>query len=463
MNLVVALVAVVAVTLLFTLFVRPQDIPPPDPVSPVRHLDERKAAVYENLRDLQFEYRVGKLSDADYASTKLALQKELAVVVAETERVLAGGAPSPAQPEAAAAGPCAARARQAAKDCVHLPPLRRGVRDRFEVLRRMRKGNVMRWALLLASAVQLFALDGTVVNMTSGKPQAGVEINLVQPSQQGMVQLGNTKSGAQGEFEIDKEIPPGPGLVQATYEGTTYNMIITPGMPTSGIQVKVYDSTKKAGVAKTAEHLILIEPTLDNIKLSETFVLANEGNVTYNDPEKGSIQFYLPPSTGGKAQVVVTAPGGMPITRPPLKTATPGFYKIDYPVKPGETRLDVTYTLPAADKLAGKVAASDGVTHLVTPPDVTITGDGIESAGQEPTTKANVYNLAGLDYNLLITGVGSLQRDSSQAADSGEDTGAPKVEIAAARIYSQLGWVLGLSLAILAIGGVMLFRRGTAA
>jgi hypothetical protein len=98
MSLVVALVAVVAVTLLFTLFVRPQDIPPPDPVSPVAHLDERKAAVYENLRDLQFEYRVGKLSDVDYAKTKLALQKELALVVAETEKVLAGGAVTPAAP-----------------------------------------------------------------------------------------------------------------------------------------------------------------------------------------------------------------------------------------------------------------------------------------------------------------------------------------------------------------------------
>ena len=95
MSLVLAVVAVLAVTLLYTLFVRAKDIPPPDPVSPTRHLDERKAAIYENLRDLQFEYRVGKLSDADYAQTKLALQKELGVVVAETERVLSGK-PAPA-------------------------------------------------------------------------------------------------------------------------------------------------------------------------------------------------------------------------------------------------------------------------------------------------------------------------------------------------------------------------------
>ena len=87
MSLVIAVVLLLAVTLLYTLSVRAKDIPPPDPVSPTQHLDERKAAIYENLRDLQFEYRVGKLSDADYQQTKLALQKELAVVLAGIEKI----------------------------------------------------------------------------------------------------------------------------------------------------------------------------------------------------------------------------------------------------------------------------------------------------------------------------------------------------------------------------------------
>jgi hypothetical protein len=73
--------------LLYILGVRPKDLPEPQPVSPFQHLDERKAAIYENLRDLQFEYRVGKLSDADYQTTKKDLQKELAQVLAEVDRV----------------------------------------------------------------------------------------------------------------------------------------------------------------------------------------------------------------------------------------------------------------------------------------------------------------------------------------------------------------------------------------
>ena len=79
--------AVAIAVIVFILGVRPKDIPQPEPVSPFLHLDERKAAIYENLRDLQFEYRLGKLSDQDYQSTKKDLQKELARVLAEVDKI----------------------------------------------------------------------------------------------------------------------------------------------------------------------------------------------------------------------------------------------------------------------------------------------------------------------------------------------------------------------------------------
>jgi hypothetical protein len=80
-----AAIALTLGALLWTLFVRKQDLPEPIPVSPLQHLEERKSAIYDNLRDLQFEYRLGKLSDSDYQATKLSLQKELSVVLAEME------------------------------------------------------------------------------------------------------------------------------------------------------------------------------------------------------------------------------------------------------------------------------------------------------------------------------------------------------------------------------------------
>lgn len=90
MILLVCAVALIVLTVAFTFTIRTTDIPATEPLSPIHHLEERRAAIYDNLRDLQFEFRVGKLSDADYNSTKLGLQKELAGVLAEMDRLKPG-------------------------------------------------------------------------------------------------------------------------------------------------------------------------------------------------------------------------------------------------------------------------------------------------------------------------------------------------------------------------------------
>ncbi|HME10336.1 MAG TPA: hypothetical protein VKG25_25010 [Bryobacteraceae bacterium] len=114
----------------WTILVRGKDIPEAPPVSPTQHLEEHKAQIYENLRDLQFEYRVGKLSDGDYQKTKLDLQKELAKVMAEIDSIQ-GAAPKfqppkpspkqevkPAAPELADCCPhCDTRFAQPMKFC----------------------------------------------------------------------------------------------------------------------------------------------------------------------------------------------------------------------------------------------------------------------------------------------------------------------------------------------------------
>ena len=106
MTLIAVVVLVIAFTLFFTLTIRTKDLPPAEPVSPTQYLEDRKAQIYENLRDLQFEYRVGKLSDEDYQQTKLGLQKELAGVLAEIEKFGAPKVQAQAPPQKPAANIC---------------------------------------------------------------------------------------------------------------------------------------------------------------------------------------------------------------------------------------------------------------------------------------------------------------------------------------------------------------------
>src|SRR3989338_2897192 len=75
----------------FTLFLREQDIPPAPVENPeLKHLETRRQGLYENLKDLQFEYHQGKLSDADYQSVKSGFLNELAGIMASIEQLLSG-------------------------------------------------------------------------------------------------------------------------------------------------------------------------------------------------------------------------------------------------------------------------------------------------------------------------------------------------------------------------------------
>ena len=57
----------------------------------VDYLRERKDTIYENLRDLNFEYLAGKYPAADYEEQRTSLEDEAANVMAEMERLEARG------------------------------------------------------------------------------------------------------------------------------------------------------------------------------------------------------------------------------------------------------------------------------------------------------------------------------------------------------------------------------------
>jgi hypothetical protein len=151
----------------------------------------------------------------------------------------------------------------------------------------------------------------------------------------------------------------------------------------------------------------------------------------------------------------------MPIDRAAEKTSTPNVYKIDFPVKPGETRFDVTYstTLDGTGTFAGKVLHGGGPVRFVAPAGVTLKSDSLRLLGQEPTTQASVFELKGADFTVQVEGTGSLQ---STAGAAEEEEGAGMQQIRPS-VYDRFYPVLGLALLILLIGFLLLYRRMTLA
>lgn len=315
---------------------------------------------------------------------------------------------------------------------------------------------------LTACASAFAAVSGTVTNGTTGKPQAGVEIGLMGMSQNGMDPLGTTRTGADGTFTLPADLK-GPALLQANWQGVGYNQVISPGAPSTGIAVNVFDSSKTPGEAKVSQHLVLFEPGADKLSISETYFYKNDGKTTFHDPAKGTLQFFLPPAAKGEVQVRATAPGGVPLDRSADKAGKPDTYKVDFAIKPGETRIDLVYALPFSpgDAFASKLLNTDGPTRLIAPQGVTLEGDDVTSMGQEPQTKAAIYQVKGAAYSVKIQGTGSLRQAAEAAGQPAEGEGGPGIEQILPPIYDHRWVLLGLGLGILAIGFVLLYRRGT--
>src|SRR6266481_3013332 len=82
-----ACVALAAAVLLFIFYIQPDasDLAPHR--TKLDQLLERRETIYDNLRDLRFEYRSGKYSEGDFEAMKTALENEAALVLAEIDQV----------------------------------------------------------------------------------------------------------------------------------------------------------------------------------------------------------------------------------------------------------------------------------------------------------------------------------------------------------------------------------------
>jgi hypothetical protein len=76
-----------AAALFVYVFYQPGEVDATEEKTRHMYLQERKDATYENLRDLNFEYKAGKLSEQDYSVQRASLEDEAAAILAEMESI----------------------------------------------------------------------------------------------------------------------------------------------------------------------------------------------------------------------------------------------------------------------------------------------------------------------------------------------------------------------------------------
>ncbi len=84
---IVILCVLLTIILFFYVFYLEPEVPAGEEKTRLAYLYERKEVIYDNLRDLNFEYKAGKFPDGDFQAMRSALEGEAAQVLAEIERL----------------------------------------------------------------------------------------------------------------------------------------------------------------------------------------------------------------------------------------------------------------------------------------------------------------------------------------------------------------------------------------
>ena len=90
MNMPIFVCAVFTFAALYYVFFFPGEVYAGEEKTRLIYLRERKEAVYDNLRDLNFEFKAGKVPDVDYRAMRGSLEEEAAAIMAEIARLEAG-------------------------------------------------------------------------------------------------------------------------------------------------------------------------------------------------------------------------------------------------------------------------------------------------------------------------------------------------------------------------------------
>ncbi|HVP52552.1 MAG TPA: hypothetical protein VMT05_10600 [Terriglobales bacterium] len=84
---IIVLCALFTLILFFYVFYMEDEVPAGEEKTRLGYLYERKEVIYDNLRDLNFEYKAGKFPDTDFQAMRSTLEAEAAQVLAEIEQL----------------------------------------------------------------------------------------------------------------------------------------------------------------------------------------------------------------------------------------------------------------------------------------------------------------------------------------------------------------------------------------
>ena len=335
-------------------------------------------------------------------------------------------------------------------------------------------------AIFVASFASAQTLTGTVRNVTTGKPSAGDDVVLLSLGQ-GMEEAGRTKADAKGHFSF-KVDSQGPHLVRVIHQEVTYHRMAPPG--TTSVEVEVYDVGKKVDGIQVVADIMRFQAGQGQLHIERTFAVTNNSKPPRTQMNEHNLEFYVPEGAQILEGQAMTA-GGQPVKSAPVPEGAnaKNKYAFLFPLRPGETRFNVVYSVPytgsanidpksvyplehfvAIAPKSMEFSAAPGVTYQVAPypaqPDA-----NVEVASSAQLGQTLAFKLSGEgtlaepkeDGQAAQSEGPSAQNDNRPGGGLGPPIDAPDP------LQKYRWWILGGFAAVLIVGGIFVASRQQAA
>jgi hypothetical protein len=261
---------------------------------------------------------------------------------------------------------------------------------------------VLAFALPLA-ALAATPITGTVTNKTTNKPSAGDDVTLIRLAQ---------------------------GMQEATHAKANYFQPAPAG--TNTVDIDVYNAAASVKGVSTEAVVMRLQTDAGGsiLKVVQNFFVKNDSKPMMTQFSNEPFDFYLPDGAVVEGSAAL-APGGMPVQAAPVPLSEKGKYTFNFPIRPGETRFQVSYHVPYPGnfRFDPHVTAATDTVAIMMPKSMTFTaGPSTPYSAVNDEVNAQTFVArsvaAGQPLGFTLSGKGELPRDSSAGQQGGDQTAA---------------------------------------
>jgi len=274
-------------------------------------------------------------------------------------------------------------------------------------------------------------ITGVVTNKTNNRPAAGDTVTLIRLAQ-GMQEANHTTTDARGHYSLD--VPDeGIHLIRVTHDKANYFQPATPG--TNVVNLDVYNAAAHVkGVSSEADVMrIQTDAAGTGLQVVENLFVKHDSTPPTTQFSNNPFDFWLPEGAviAGSAAL---SPGGMPVQSAPIPLAEKNHYTFLFPIRPGETRFQISYHLPYTGKFVftPRMSSTTDTVAIMLPKSMTFTPvEGAPYNAVNDEVNAQTFVARNVSPNapmgFTLSGAGQLPRDSNSpdAAGSSQPQQAP--------------------------------------